>query len=71
MESDPALDRARKAVAQTLKGVAWDVSNVSESHPIRQSNEMLNLQITDVVEVVEKHLASKLAFLFLICASYS
>jgi hypothetical protein len=50
------MDRARTAVAQTVKGVAAEVRQVPEDHPVRSGNERLDMIIRDVVDVVDKHL---------------
>jgi hypothetical protein len=51
------MARARSATAQMLKSIAWDVSHVSNSHPLRTEDNVFDLQISDFVEVIDKYLA--------------
>jgi hypothetical protein len=69
--TDASLDQARKAVSQVLKGIVFDVSNVPETHPALQSNEMLELQISDLKEVSEKHLKGTVSCFQTLSAGYS
>lgn len=50
------MDRSRTAVARMIEAIAWDVSQVPESHPSRTKDEMLGMQISDLVEVADQHL---------------
>jgi hypothetical protein len=50
------MARARAAAAKILASIAWDVQHIPYSHPLRAENEVMNLQISDLVEVVTTHL---------------
>lgn len=50
------LYRARAAVATMLKCIAHDISRIPKTDPSRAGNSILDMQIDDIAEVVEKYL---------------
>jgi hypothetical protein len=57
VSTEPHSDmaRARAATVGMLQAISWDVQHVPETHVLRAENEILNMQITDFVDVINTH----------------